>query len=216
MIGRGGVVVKEAGTQAREELEALFGTRVHCLDVSVKVEKDWQRRAHAAGPSRILSCAPCRPRGTGAAKNRSVEVAAGELHAGRVPTRWGYDVEGPGLRGAGPLEGDMTPRRSGGRRLVLVAATVLAVGLTGCGSEMANNRQNTLEPRASYAHKIYDLFWPIGLIVARSSASPSSSRPSSSPSSSGTGRARTRTPSRSTATPGSRSAGRSCPRSSWR
>jgi GTPase len=46
VIGRGGVVVKEAGTQAREELEALFGTRVY-LDVSVKVEKDWQRRAHA-------------------------------------------------------------------------------------------------------------------------------------------------------------------------
>jgi GTPase len=43
VIGRGGRVLKEAGTAAREELEALLGTRVH-LETKVKVEKDWQRR----------------------------------------------------------------------------------------------------------------------------------------------------------------------------
>jgi GTP-binding protein Era len=43
VIGRGGHVLKEAGTAAREELEALLGTRVH-LETRVKVEKDWQRR----------------------------------------------------------------------------------------------------------------------------------------------------------------------------
>jgi len=46
VIGKGGAVLKEAGTQARRELEALFGTRVH-LATQVKVEKDWQRRSHA-------------------------------------------------------------------------------------------------------------------------------------------------------------------------
>ena len=46
VIGRGGAVLKEAGTRAREELEALLGTRVY-LETRVAVERDWQRRAHA-------------------------------------------------------------------------------------------------------------------------------------------------------------------------
>jgi GTPase len=43
VIGKGGAVIKEAGTAARQELEALLGTRVH-LETRVKVDKDWQRR----------------------------------------------------------------------------------------------------------------------------------------------------------------------------
>jgi GTP-binding protein Era len=43
VIGKGGAVIKEAGTAARLELEALFGVKVH-LETHVKVEKDWQRR----------------------------------------------------------------------------------------------------------------------------------------------------------------------------
>jgi GTP-binding protein Era len=46
VIGKGGAVIKEAGTAARLELEALLGTRVH-LETHVKVEKDWQRRPDA-------------------------------------------------------------------------------------------------------------------------------------------------------------------------
>jgi len=46
VIGKGGRVLKEAGTRAREELERLLGTRVH-LETRVAVERDWQRRAHA-------------------------------------------------------------------------------------------------------------------------------------------------------------------------
>ena len=46
VIGRGGAVLKQAGTEARRELEALLGTRVH-LETHVKVEPDWQRRAHS-------------------------------------------------------------------------------------------------------------------------------------------------------------------------
>jgi GTP-binding protein Era len=46
VIGRGGSVLKEAGTQARKELEALLGARVH-LETHVKVERDWQRRPEA-------------------------------------------------------------------------------------------------------------------------------------------------------------------------
>jgi GTP-binding protein Era len=46
VIGKGGAVLKEAGTRAREELEALLGARVY-LQTQVKVERDWQRRAHS-------------------------------------------------------------------------------------------------------------------------------------------------------------------------
>lgn len=46
VIGRGGQVLKDAGTAARHELEALLGARVY-LETRVRVERDWQRRAHA-------------------------------------------------------------------------------------------------------------------------------------------------------------------------
>ena len=46
VIGKGGAVIKEAGTAARLELEALLGTKVF-LETHVKVEKDWQRRPDA-------------------------------------------------------------------------------------------------------------------------------------------------------------------------
>jgi GTP-binding protein Era len=43
VIGRGGAVLKTAGSEARRELEALFGIRIH-LQTRVRVERDWQRR----------------------------------------------------------------------------------------------------------------------------------------------------------------------------
>jgi len=46
VIGKGGSTLKAVGTEAREEVETLFGQRVF-LDLRVKVEKDWQRRAHS-------------------------------------------------------------------------------------------------------------------------------------------------------------------------
>jgi len=46
VIGRGGAVLKAAGTAARHEMEALLGTRVH-LETRVKVDPDWQRRSGA-------------------------------------------------------------------------------------------------------------------------------------------------------------------------
>ncbi|HMF83294.1 MAG TPA: GTPase Era [Acidimicrobiia bacterium] len=46
VIGRGGRVLREAGTIARQELEALLGVRVY-LETHVRVEREWQRRAHA-------------------------------------------------------------------------------------------------------------------------------------------------------------------------
>ena len=46
VIGRGGAVLRDAGTEAREEIETLFGRKVY-LDLQVKVEKDWQRRGYA-------------------------------------------------------------------------------------------------------------------------------------------------------------------------
>jgi len=46
VIGKGGEVLKTAGTAARRELEALLGTRVH-LETRVKVEPRWQRRAQS-------------------------------------------------------------------------------------------------------------------------------------------------------------------------
>lgn len=46
VIGKGGAVIRDAGTAARTELEALLGTKVH-LETHVKVDKDWQRRPDA-------------------------------------------------------------------------------------------------------------------------------------------------------------------------
>ncbi|MEN8041005.1 MAG: GTPase Era [Actinomycetota bacterium] len=42
-IGKGGSLVRAVGTEARADLEKLFGTKVY-LDLNVKVEKDWQRQ----------------------------------------------------------------------------------------------------------------------------------------------------------------------------
>lgn len=42
VIGKGGSLLRDAGTEARVELEGIFGTRVH-LDLRVRVDPDWQR-----------------------------------------------------------------------------------------------------------------------------------------------------------------------------
>lgn len=44
IIGRGGSRLREAGAEARREIEALLGIRVY-LDVRVRVDPDWSRRA---------------------------------------------------------------------------------------------------------------------------------------------------------------------------
>jgi GTP-binding protein Era len=46
VIGRGGATLKAAGTEARREIEVLFGRRTF-LDLRVRVAKDWQRRPHS-------------------------------------------------------------------------------------------------------------------------------------------------------------------------
>ena len=46
VVGKGGETIKAVGTEAREEIEALFGRKVY-LELRAKVEKDWQRRAFA-------------------------------------------------------------------------------------------------------------------------------------------------------------------------
>lgn len=46
VIGKGGALLKEAGTAARRELEALLGTRIY-LETTVRVERNWQRRPQA-------------------------------------------------------------------------------------------------------------------------------------------------------------------------
>ncbi len=43
VIGRGGSLLKQIGTNARRDIEALLGSHVF-LDLRVKVEPDWQRR----------------------------------------------------------------------------------------------------------------------------------------------------------------------------
>jgi GTP-binding protein Era len=42
VLGKGGSVLRDIGTRARAELEALFGTQVY-LDLRIKVAKEWQR-----------------------------------------------------------------------------------------------------------------------------------------------------------------------------
>lgn len=41
VIGRGGEMIRDAGTEARHELEARLGSPVH-LELTARVEKDWQ------------------------------------------------------------------------------------------------------------------------------------------------------------------------------
>ena len=41
VIGKGGTLLRDAGTEARLELEGIFGTKVH-LDLRVRVEPEWQ------------------------------------------------------------------------------------------------------------------------------------------------------------------------------
>ncbi len=41
VIGKGGGLIRDVGTEARADLERLFGTQVY-LDLRVRVEKDWQ------------------------------------------------------------------------------------------------------------------------------------------------------------------------------
>lgn len=43
VIGKGGGLLRLAGTEARKELESILGSKVN-LDLRVVVEKDWQRR----------------------------------------------------------------------------------------------------------------------------------------------------------------------------
>ncbi len=43
IVGRGGSLLKKAGTSARLEMEALFGQPIY-LDLRVKVKKDWRNR----------------------------------------------------------------------------------------------------------------------------------------------------------------------------
>jgi GTP-binding protein Era len=42
VIGKGGSRLREVGSKARLEIQALIGQRIH-LDLRVKVAKDWQR-----------------------------------------------------------------------------------------------------------------------------------------------------------------------------
>ncbi len=44
IIGKGGVMIKQIGSEARVDLERLLGTRVF-LELTVKVKKDWRRDA---------------------------------------------------------------------------------------------------------------------------------------------------------------------------
>ena len=44
IIGHGGSKIKQVGTEAREDLERLFGCGMH-LDLTVKVKKDWRNDA---------------------------------------------------------------------------------------------------------------------------------------------------------------------------
>ena len=43
IIGKGGALIREAGTEARKEIETLLGIKVF-LDLRARVEKDWQQR----------------------------------------------------------------------------------------------------------------------------------------------------------------------------
>lgn len=41
MIGKGGLMIKQIGSKARQEIEAMSDRKIY-LDLSVKVEKNWR------------------------------------------------------------------------------------------------------------------------------------------------------------------------------
>jgi GTP-binding protein Era len=41
VVGAGGTMIKRIGTEARRDLEHLFGTKVF-LDLAVRVKRDWR------------------------------------------------------------------------------------------------------------------------------------------------------------------------------
>ena len=53
VIGHKGARLREVGTAARKQIEALLGTPVY-LDLHVKIAKDWQRDPHAAAQAGLL------------------------------------------------------------------------------------------------------------------------------------------------------------------
>ena len=68
VIGHKGARLREVGTAARKQIEALLGTPVY-LDLHVKIAKDWQRDPRAAPQARLLTltvssrrCPSCRRR----------------------------------------------------------------------------------------------------------------------------------------------------------
>ncbi len=68
----------------------------------------------------------------------------------------------PGGPRLGDLEGDMRPRTTRGRRIVLVAAIAMSALLAACGPE---NRQNSLQPKGDAARKIDHLMTPVAFIA---------------------------------------------------
>ena len=58
VIGAKGARLKDVGSRARQQIEALLGTRVY-LDLRVKVAKDWQRDPKAAPPPGLLRLIGC-------------------------------------------------------------------------------------------------------------------------------------------------------------
>jgi cytochrome c oxidase subunit 2 len=60
----------------------------------------------------------------------------------------------------------MTPRSARGRRIALAVAVLLVPAvLAGCGDEIKNNRQNSLEPKGPAATTIDNLFKPVAIVA---------------------------------------------------
>ena len=207
VIGRGGAVLRQAGTAARLELEALLGVRVH-LETHVRGRPRLAAPAGVARPPRALNRlwhlrgSRITPR---AANHR---VAIRRIGRCRVAARCSPDDPAPRERlDVGPHATAPARSRDGRRRRDRRRRARELRRQPG-----PNNKQNALRPAGPYAHKILDLITPVLLDRGRHRRRRRRRDDLRRAAVPGEARARSAARSRCTATPCSRSAGRSSPR----
>ena len=119
IIGRGGSMIKQIGTEARMEIEEFFETKVY-LDLRVKVDPDWRnndRTLDEIGVPRTVR-KPAKPSGPGAGQARpSTDVRARMITTRFAPAPTGHLHLGHVVNALYVWE---TARREGGRVLLRI------------------------------------------------------------------------------------------------
>ena len=120
VIGKGGERLRQVGTDARRQIEALLGTKIY-LDLHVKMAKDWQRDPKQLRKLGLLArrecCAVLRTRRS--THDRRGRAAGAARSSRRAPRSWcppgGRRAAGPRSRRRPGCPGPASRSRSGPR-----------------------------------------------------------------------------------------------------